>query len=106
MPDYKNDPTALRLKRLRLAKGFKSGAEFARFLGVSKGRWNNFERGFPMPKEIIELLCKKKIPGLTSDWLYWGDAGGLTVELQRQLEELDGDHPKTPPALKARKRRR
>jgi transcriptional regulator with XRE-family HTH domain len=104
MPDYKKDPTALRLKRLRTAKGFNSGAEFARFLGVSKARWNNFERGFPMPREMIELLCKDKIPGLTSDWLYWGDAGGLSVELARQLGELDGNHPKTPP-LKPRKRR-
>jgi transcriptional regulator with XRE-family HTH domain len=89
--------------RLRLALGFQQAAKFARFLGVSKGRWNNFERGYPLPREMIFLLCEK-IDGLTSDWIYFGRSRGLSVDLAHRLGEFDGATPNGP-ETKARKRR-
>jgi transcriptional regulator with XRE-family HTH domain len=93
------DPTALRLRHLSHALGYGSGAHFARFLGISKGRWNNFERGFPLSRDIIFLLCEK-VDGLTSDWLYFGKTAGLPMGLARKLGEAP---PEPPPA--GRKRR-
>jgi transcriptional regulator with XRE-family HTH domain len=100
------DPTAERLKRLRLALGFPQAAAFARFLGLSKARWNNYERGYPLPREIIFLLCEK-VHGLTSDWLYFGYHTHLPLDLAKKLGELDGPTPNGPAskAVKRRKRR-
>ena len=93
------DPTAARLKQLRKAMGYTEAAKFARFLGVSKARWSNYENGYPLPREMIFLLCEK-INWLTSDWLYFGRTGGLPSE---RLAELAGEPDG--PATKQRKRR-
>ena len=85
----KSTPDAVRLRRLRKALGYKSGAEFARFLGISKARWWNFENGYPLPREMVFLLCKK-IDGLTSDWIYFGREQFLTVDLRDKLRQPNG----------------
>jgi hypothetical protein len=64
-----------------------------------------------MPRDMIFLLCEK-VPGLTSDWLYFGKPDGLPVELARRLGEFGGPQQSEPPRdssasfLNARKRRR
>jgi transcriptional regulator with XRE-family HTH domain len=77
-----------RLKRLRETLGYPTGAGFARFLGVETTRWNNFENGKPLSREIVFLLVRT-VPGLTSDWLYFGRSNGLPLELARRLGELE-----------------
>lgn len=59
---------------------------FAARIGIEVKRWNNFERGSPLSKEIAILLVQK-IPGLTLDWLFLGKEDGLTRT--RQLELAD-----------------
>lgn len=87
-----NSPMARRMRRLREAMGYNVAAEFAANIGMSPTRWNNFERGRqPVSKGAVELLVKKT-PGLTSDWLLYGNPDGLSVQLYRQL---DGDLPPT-----------
>ena len=76
-------PDALRLRRLRQALNFKSDAEMARFLGISKARWSNYTNGYPLPREMVYLLCEK-IDWLTSDWLYFGRTGGLPGEKRKK----------------------
>ena len=98
-------PDALRMRRLRQALNFKSAAEFARFLGISKARWSNFENNHPLPREMIYLLCEK-IDGLTSDWIYFGRPRGLSVDLAERLGALGPDAIPNGPATKRRKRRR
>jgi transcriptional regulator with XRE-family HTH domain len=93
------DPTAQRLKQLRKAMGYTEAAKFARFLGVSKARWSNYENGYPLPREMIFLLCEN-INWLTSDWLYFGRTGGLPSD---RVAELAGEP--NGPATKRRKRR-
>ena len=68
---------------------FKKAAPFARFLGVSRGRWNNYERGFPLNQEMVFLLCEK-CDGLTPDWIYFGLTGNLSMAMARRLGVLDG----------------
>lgn len=78
---------AQRLRTLRALKGL-SGPKFAEWLEIEYPRWNNFERGFPLPAPIALLLCRR-FPGLTLDWLYRGRLEGLTLDLADRLGELE-----------------
>jgi hypothetical protein len=76
--------------RLRLLRTLISGDDqtaFAASLGIGIKRWNNFERGYPLSKEIAILLARS-FPGLTLDWLLLGRADGMPLRLQRELEEV------------------
>ena len=87
------DPTegesgiAGRLRQLRAMKKM-SGPVFAKWLGVEYGRWNNYERGFPLPAPIALELCRK-FPGLTLDWLYRNRLEGASHDFVRGLEEAE-----------------
>lgn len=63
-----------------------SGPQFAEELGIEYPRWNNFERGYPLPNPIALELCNR-FPGLTLDWLYRGRFEGMSFDLVRRLEE-------------------
>ncbi len=78
---------AERLVRLREALGYPTATAFAKFLDVGQQRWANFENGYPLSREIVFRLVQS-VPGLTSDWLYFGSPGGLPVDLARLLGEL------------------
>ena len=76
----------LRLKALRFMIAGENQTSFAARIGIEVKRWNNFERGSPLSKEIAILLVQK-IPGLTLDWLFLGKEDGITRT--RQLELAD-----------------
>lgn len=78
---------AERLVRLREALGYPKANGFAAFLGIGQQRWANFENGYPLSREIIFRLVQS-VPGLTSDWLYFGKSDGLPLDLARRLGEL------------------
>ena len=70
--------------------GYSISARFAvDFLDISPQRWHHFERGQPLSGAVTDMLVRK-IPGMTSDWLKYGNPDGLSVQLYRQLE---GDLP-------------
>jgi hypothetical protein len=77
---------AKRLSRLRQVVSGENQTAFAARMGIEVKRWNNFERGLPLSKEIAFLLIKK-VPGLTLDWLWLGIESGLPIQLQRELTE-------------------
>ena len=77
-----------RLKRLRKSHGFETSTAFAAFLDISVQRWNAFENGAPLSREVAFLLVKK-ISGLSLDWLYFGKTEALPLELARRLGALD-----------------
>lgn len=77
-----------RLKRLRRAYGFETSTAFAAFLDISVQRWNAFENGAPLSREIAFLLVRK-FSGLSLDWLYFGKTEALPLELVRRLGLLD-----------------
>jgi len=83
----KPSPVADRALRLREAMNYDTSAGFAAYLGVSPQRWNNVETGLPLSNQMAFLLVQK-VPGLTLDWLYFGKAEGLPLELARRLGEL------------------
>lgn len=75
-----------RLRALRKAVSGENQTAFAQRMGIEVKRWNNFERGLPLSKEVAFLLVKK-VPGLTLDWLWLGIEDGLPLKLQRELAE-------------------
>lgn len=78
---------AERLVRLRESLGYPTATAFAKFLDVGQQRWANFENGYPLSRDMVFRLVQS-IPGLSSDWLYFGRSGGLAVDLARRLGEL------------------
>ena len=78
---------AERLKRLRKAHGFETSTAFAAFLDIGYVRYNAFENGAPLSRDVVFRLVKK-ISGLSVDWLYFGKTEALPLELARRLGEL------------------
>lgn len=81
-----NSEVARRLTILRLAVAGGSQTSFAQQVGIEVKRWNNFERGLPLSKDVAFSLVRK-FPGLTLDWLFLGIEDGLPVKFQRELAE-------------------
>ena len=87
--DLDNAAIARRLRILRhlvSGGGHGSRAQFAARIGIEYKRWNNFERGFPLPRGMAIHLVRA-IDGLTLDWIYLGRQDGMSMRLQRELEE-------------------
>jgi len=84
--------TGLRLALIReRLHGGISQTEFAHRLGVSQARYNHWERGFSIPTDQVRKI-KDITPGITADWLYWGDTSALTFQVWWKLygtEEAD-----------------
>lgn len=90
MTDKYEPEVARRLRILRIAEE-PVQSRFCSGLGISPSRWNNFEAGTPLSKEVAFQLVRK-VPGLTLDWLWLGIESGLTVELRRRLNAA-ATHP-------------
>jgi hypothetical protein len=84
----KNSPIARRLRAIMLAENIPSQEAFAEKLGIDKKRMNNPMVGYPLSIELAKRI-KMVVPGMTRDWLYDGDEGGLPVSLRDRLREAD-----------------
>ncbi len=84
---------ASRLRLLRASTG-RSGPAFAEWIGIDYPRWNNYERGYPLPTPIALILCQR-VPGLTLDWIYRGRFEGMTLDLVRRLEVAESGKSST-----------
>jgi transcriptional regulator with XRE-family HTH domain len=85
------DTNAYKL-RLRLLREIVSGenqADFAQRLGIPFKRWNNYERGYPVPRETAFLLMKR-FPGLSVEWLWFGMTGNLSNFYQEKIKVAEG----------------
>ena len=81
---YSTAAIAKRLIATRLALGFESQVEFCRAAGVAANAWNNYETARSRPTlNVAVQLCDRF--GLTLDWIYRGDAGGLPHRLAGAL---------------------
>ena len=83
---------AQRITQLRLARGFEEQVDFAKFLGVSKSRLGNVENGAPLGKDLAFKMVQK-IPGLTTDWLWFGDPSGLSLQMAQLLDAAPSPSP-------------
>lgn len=76
-----------RLQLLRKMIAGESQTAFAAKLGIDVKRWNNFERGSPLSKEVA-ILIVRTFPDITLDWLFLGRTDGLTQKRQRELDDI------------------
>ena len=73
-----------RLRMARVAAGFATGRAFAEALGEHEDTVNTWELGkrYPAVATLHRVTTMLKV---TSDYLYWGEESGLTIETQRRL---------------------
>lgn len=83
-PAGKDAALAQRLRAILAAEDIPSQVEFAKKLGVDKGRLNNPFAGYPLSIDLAQRI-KIAVSGMTRDWLYEGDEGGLPVSLRDRL---------------------
>lgn len=79
---------AARLKLLREAYGYPTTAAFARFLDLPITTYNAFENGAAISRPTIFRIVQK-IPGITTDWIYFNKTETLPYEVLRRLGFLD-----------------
>lgn len=82
---HSNEEVTKRLILLRKAISGQSQTAFAVKIGIEVRRWNNFERGKPLSKEVALLLCEK-VPGISLDWLHRGKLDTVPLALREELE--------------------
>jgi hypothetical protein len=97
-PPDSDQAVAARLQLLRQVVSGESQTAFAARLGIETKRWNNFERGSPLSKEVAFAIVRK-FPNVTLDWLWLGRPDGMPVRFQRELEEAGNA---TTPAQRSR----
>lgn len=85
-----------RLRLLRLALDMSVAAQFAAYIGIEPQTYNNWERGRQRPQLDMALLICRRVPGLTLDWIYLGEAAGLPMGLNDKLIEAAASLPSMP----------
>jgi len=81
-------------RRLRIMREIVSGdnqTDFAKRLGIDFKRWSNYERGYPVPREVAFLL-HHKFPGLSIEWIWFGSMSSLSAHYREKIqlaEKLD-----------------
>jgi hypothetical protein len=68
----------------------RSQRAFAAHLGIPDTRYRNWENGKPIPADEIKKI-KDITPGITGDYILWGDEAGLSVETWRKLHSDGSD---------------
>lgn len=91
----KDFETAARLKALRKAFAGENQLAFAeKMIGtVTYRQWNNYENGFPIPRDVIVRLCQV-FAGLSADWILFGDATKLSPAMAEKLGLWPGSPPR------------
>jgi transcriptional regulator with XRE-family HTH domain len=85
----RNDRSEAIRRRLMTVRTKETGdnrSAFARKLGLSVNRWNNYEHGYPVPLSVIIDIINLPT-GYTAGYLIDGDRGSL---IKRLADELDG----------------
>lgn len=84
------DPEAYK-KRLRLMREILVGGnqqKFADKLGIPMKRWNNFERGLPISREVAFMILEK-FDEVSVEWLWFGMPGNLRGEFKKKVEAAE-----------------
>jgi plasmid maintenance system antidote protein VapI len=83
----RNSPEAQRLELIRQLLEKPTQRAFADFLGISPPRLANIAAGAPIGKDLAFTIVKK-VPGITTDWLWFGKTEGLSFQIAQRLEAL------------------
>ena len=74
----------LRIRAILRKRGL-SLEEGARLLGVPRNVLSNAVNGYNTPKHGLGLAIVQLLPGLTLEWLYWGNGRLVPSRLSREL---------------------
>lgn len=80
--DYKK-----RLQLLRAMFGETQEA-FAARLGIPFKRWNQYERGYPLPRETAFIIRQKIATGII-EWIWFGDESQLSPNFRGRLRDAE-----------------
>jgi hypothetical protein len=103
---FKSFNIAAYRKRLRILREIVAGdsqQDFARKIGIELKRWNNYERGYPVPREVA-FIIRERLPGMCVTWLWWGDTGNVTKHWLDKIEALENADREQEKALEALKK--
>lgn len=81
-------------RRLRIMREIISGdnqTDFAKRMEVDFKRWSNYERGYPIPREVAFML-HSKFPGMSIEWIWFGSTASLSAAYRDKImlaEKLD-----------------
>jgi hypothetical protein len=85
---FDTDSIARRLKIIRCHVTGDNQSAFARRLGITQPRWNNFEHGYPINLRVCAMLLAE-VEGLSIDWIVKGVPYNMPQGLQDQLSALE-----------------
>jgi hypothetical protein len=77
-----------RLRLLRVIVAAGSQQDIADALSIDMKRWNNYERGYPLPRETAFLIMEK-FPGMSAQWLWFGWEGDLSPQFKKKIREAE-----------------
>ena len=77
-----------RLKLLREIISGENQQDFAERVGVPFKRWNNYERGYPVPRETAFILMEK-FPGMSIEWIWFGMEGNLSNAFRERIRAVE-----------------
>ena len=81
---------AKRLKLVREAKGFSSGREAAKGMGVAENTYTSWERGDKNPR-WWHLVLIRRFFGAPLDYLIAGDEAALQAGMLAEIKRLDSE---------------
>jgi hypothetical protein len=84
----KFSPMAQRLRLIRLAEGETNSSKWAKRMGWTLPQLSNYENGVLISRDAA-IRMADQVPGLTTDYILRGKMDGMTVDLQRRLEEAE-----------------
>jgi DNA-binding XRE family transcriptional regulator len=84
-----------RIRLLRRMFGMNQ-VEFCKYIGIDYKTWNHYERGYPISQKTARML-KEKIPGVSVDWIWFGEQWNVEAELLKTLQRLDREERKLGP---------
>ncbi len=87
-PNETDEAVAQRMRLLRrtVRPGMTIKEYAERFLGVGYSRYLNVEHGSPLGKDLAGVI-RKKVHGITTDWMFYGDTRGVHLDLLRDISE-------------------
>lgn len=86
----KDSPGARRLRLIRLAEGETNSSRWAKRLGWTLPQLSNYENGVTISRNAA-IQMANRIPGLTTDYILRGVMDGMSVSLQRRIEEAEAE---------------
>src|ERR1700730_6347653 len=84
----KFSPMARRVRLIRLAEGETNSSKWAKRMGWTLPQLSNYENGVLISRDAA-IRMADQVPGLTTDYILRGKMDGMTVDLQRRLEEAE-----------------